>query len=115
MRKTIFFALLLICSCLLYNSAYAQLSNTYTVVNKSGVVVKSVYVCPSGTNNWGSNICTVDMLKTNEGFQYGFDADKDHCSFDIKFTGDDGKDYIMPGVSLCTSSVVLLRTAKTAQ
>jgi hypothetical protein len=112
MRKTIFFAMFLICSCILYNSAYAQLSNTYTIVNKSGVVVKSVYVSPTGTNNWGGNICTVDMLKTNEGFQYGFDADKDHCSFDIKFTGDDGKDYLMSGVSLCTSSVIILRRLK---
>ena len=109
MKKTLIIILLLAGYCVLTNSAFAQLSNTYTIINKSGVTVKAVYVAPAGTNNWSDNISTVEKIGLNEGFQYALDADKDHCNFDFKFVDIDGKTYTMPNMSLCTSTTVTLR------
>lgn len=108
MKRTLIIALLLVGYCALTNSAFAQLSGTYTVVNKSGTTIKAVYYAPAGSNNWSNNISTLDKIGNNEGFQYGFDADKDHCNIDLKYVDADGKDWTVNNISLCTASVITL-------
>ena len=113
MKRTLVIALILAGYFALTNSSFAQLSSTYTVVNKSGVTVKAVYFTPTGANAWSDNISTVDKIGLNEGFQYGFDGiDKDHCTIDLKFVDTDGKDWMMNNVSLCSASVITLRKLK---
>ncbi len=113
MKSKLVIALLFAGYFALTNSSFAQLSSTYTIVNKSGVTVKAVYYTPAGANNWSDNISTLDKIGLNEGFQYGFDGiDKDHCAIDLKFVDSSGKDWMMNNVSLCSASIITLKKLK---
>lgn len=108
MKRLLKAASILTCLVLISSSAYSQLSQTYTLVNKSGMVITSVSYSPASQNVWSDNISTVDKLKNKEGFQYGFDVDPKNCTYDIKFKCDDGKEYIMKNVNLCTPGIITL-------
>jgi len=108
MKRLLSLALLIFSFLILTSSSYSQLSKTYTVVNKTGMVVTSVFVAPSGTGTWSDNISTLDKISNKEGFQYAFEVDQKNCTYDIKFKGEDGKDYTLKNVNLCSSAVVTL-------
>jgi len=109
MRNTLIAALLLICSFLLFNFALPRESKTYTIVNKSGMVITSVYFAPSGTDNWSDNVNTgLPKLGNNEGFQYDIDVAKDNCNYDFKYKTEQGNDITLKNVSLCANAVVQL-------
>ena len=108
MKRLLSLALLLISFLILSSSANSQLSKTYTVVNKTGMVITSVFVAPTGSGSWGDNISTLDKLSNKEGFQYAFDVDQKNCAYDIKFKGEDGKEYTLKNINLCNNAVVTL-------
>lgn len=112
MKRLLSLALLLSMMFILSSTAFTQLSKTYTIVNKSGMVVTAVNVSPAGANNWGDNISTLDKLNNKEGFQYAFEVDQKNCTVDIRFKSEDGKYYTMKNIDLCSNAVVpLTKTA----
>jgi hypothetical protein len=114
MRKPLIIAMLFLSSAILYNFTFQPDTKNYTIVNKSGVTITSVYISPAGANKWSDNICPSESkIKNNQGFQYGIDVDKDNCNYDIKCTGEDGKDYILKNVNLCSGYVITLTKSET--
>lgn len=112
MKNILITGLLLIGFMFTAATSNAQLSKTFTVVNKSGVTVKAVYVSAAGANEWGENISTLEKMKVNEGFQYGFESQGTNCNVDFKFVGDDGKEYFMRSFNLCDVSIIKLAMLK---
>lgn len=87
----------------------SQSTQTCTLVNKSGMVITSVSYSPAGKNIWSDNISTVEKLKNTESFKYGFNnIDPKNCTYDLKFKCDDGNDYVMKNVTLCSTETISL-------
>ena len=112
MKNILITGLLLIGIIFTASTTNAQASKTYTVVNKSGVVVKAVYVSAAGANEWGEKINSNEKMKVNEGFQYGFESQGTNCTVDFKFVGEDGKEYFMRSFNLCDVSIIKLAVLK---
>jgi hypothetical protein len=109
MRKSLITSAVLLFAILFMSaSSNAQPSKTYTIVNKSGMTITSVYYAPAGTTKWEGNISTIENMKNNEGFQYALEADGTNCNFDFKFVGDDGKEYFLRNVDACKNAVIKL-------
>jgi hypothetical protein len=88
--------------------AEAQNSQTYTVTNRTGINITSIYISESGAAVWGNSINTKDKLLNNESFLYTQVLDNKKCNYDIKFTADDGKDYILKNINLCSAANITL-------
>jgi hypothetical protein len=100
---------------LVCNSVYAQITQTITVSNKSGMAVTSVFISPAGSNNWGSNISAKAKITNNETFEFKQIVDKANCNYDVKYTGDDGKEYIVNNVDLCSGINITLQNSADIQ
>jgi len=109
MRKSLITSTVVLFAILFMSAASnAQLSKTYTIVNKSGATITSVYYAPTGTTKWEGNISTIENMKNNEGFQYAIEADGTNCNFDFKFTCSDGKEYFLRNVDACKNAIIKL-------
>ena len=108
MKNYVFGAIVMILLAVSWNSLLSQESQTLVVANKTGETVTTVYVSPAGTNSWGTSINTKDKLLSGEMLQYTQKIDNTKCTYDLKFTLDDGKEYIMPNLNLCTGGTILL-------
>ena len=73
-RLTLVFALLfmLVLSC---NISFAG-DQDFTLVNKTGVTIKKLYVAPSKSNDWEENILAKDVLLDGETFDIAFSGQK---------------------------------------
>src|SRR5450759_4819209 len=112
MKQFILGAAVIILIVTLGNTLRSQESQTLVIANKTGETVTTVYVSPAGTNSWGNSINTKDKLLSNETFQFTQMVDNTKCAYDLKFTGDEGKEYMMTNLNLCTGGTILL--AKTS-
>ena len=110
-RKIISGALLIACLFVLAGSSKAFELRSYTVINKSGLSVTSIYLRESGAAKWGDNIYTEDnKLKNNSGFQFTQETSSASCSYDVKFVCDNGKEYVLQNLDLCKIAGITLKT-----
>ena len=89
-------------------SAHAQNQN-FSMTNNTGMILVDVFISPSASDNWGSDVIPKDMILDGETFDFTFTGvDPEHCSWDILFTADDGNKYYMRGVDLCSITSITL-------
>ena len=106
--KNFFLSLALVCTFLIAVSFAG--SKDITVINKSGVNVTSITISSigdaSGSQTFSSSI--------PDGHQssIGFELLNEQCLFEVRFTGQDGKQYLMSDVELCGSTEIILVTNK---
>ncbi|HEY3251514.1 MAG TPA: hypothetical protein VGK25_10395 [Ignavibacteria bacterium] len=92
------------------NSAHAQLSQTFTVFNKTGIKLFSVYIYPSGANSMGFNMLAKERMLNNESFNFIQNIDKSNCLYDVKYFDERGKEYLIKNLDLCTTTLIALST-----
>lgn len=80
-----------------------------TVVNATGKPVYSLFISPVGIETWEEDVLGVDVLADGESVRIEFSgyAD-DQCSFDILATNEDGDEWLLPDVDLCSVSEVVI-------
>jgi len=89
-------------------SVNAQNQN-FSITNNTGMILVDVFISPSAADNWGSDVIPKDMILDGETFDFTFTGvDPEHCSWDIMFTADDGVQYYMRGVDLCSITTITL-------
>ncbi len=81
---------------------------SFTITNKTGITVTSVYISPAGKNVWGANLYPKRKLENNASFDFSQLVDNNSCSYDVKFRGIDGKDYYDRNVNLCSATGISL-------
>jgi len=108
MKHILFWVSLLTAMLVLNCSVAAQLIQIVTVTNKTGASLSTVYISPANADKWSTNLATKDKLLNEEKFEFKQAVDSRNCLFDIKFKGDDGQDYYMKNLNLCTSAKVTL-------
>ena len=78
----------------------------FTIVNKTGMVLKEVYVeADSNEEDWGESVID-EALKSGESVEIAFDGYEDECKFSIMLVDNKGTEYTVEGVDLCKTHVV---------
>jgi hypothetical protein len=108
MKLDIFLTVLILSLLIIIANADAQPSKTFKVINKSGIAVTSVRLSSNDTYTWGLSLTTMDKVPNDKSFDFVQKIDTARCIYDFKFTGDDGKDYIIENVDLCTTKEIVL-------
>lgn len=88
----------------------------FTIVNKTGVTFKKIYVeASSNEDTWGDNVLEDDdVLKTGETFDVEFAGYGKECKFDMMFVDAKGTKWTIEDVDLCeTEKFVLTKTGNT--
>jgi hypothetical protein len=107
--KRIFFVTALFASLCLLGNLNAQNKQVFTVTNLSGYSLTAVSISQHDANSWGPNLVTDKKTISNtEQFDFKTIIDATKCNYDIKFTTDEGVEYLMNNVSLCRGSALTL-------
>lgn len=108
LKKITFLTFVLAVLFLLNTDSQAQ-SQDFSMTNNTGMTLIDVYLSPTSSDNWGSDVIPGDLILDGETFNFTFTGfDKDNCLWDIKFTADDGNSYTMTGVDLCAITTITL-------
>lgn len=92
----------------LNTSAQAQ-SQDFQMTNNTGMTLIDVFISPSDSESWGSDVIPGDLILDGETFNFTFtDVSPEKCMWDIMFTADDGVKYYMKGVNLCELTTITL-------
>lgn len=108
MKRTLLVLSAVVCLFILGQNVNAQ-SQNFSMTNNTGMILVDVFISPSASDNWGSDVIPKDMILDGETFDFTFTGvDPEHCSWDILFTADDGNKYYMRGVDLCSITTITL-------
>ena len=98
-RSFVFSAALLLF--LFISTSYSQVSKTFKVYNKTGATVTSLRFSTNDEYNWSLPLNTAEKVMNNQNFSFTMKVDTARCTYDFKFTIEDGTDYILEDVKLC--------------
>jgi hypothetical protein len=87
-------------------------SGDYTLVNKSGISVSSVQFSEASSNSWNSIGVN---LSDGQKLTLTFDTPSENCVYNLKFTDNTGKEYIMDAVDLCGQTEIILSTSNSTE
>lgn len=108
MKKLIFILAVLACISIFTNDLKAQ-SQDFSMTNNTGMILIDVFISPNDANNWGSDVIPKDMILDGETFNFTFTGvNPEKCVWDIKFLADNGIEYYMQDVDLCTITSITL-------
>jgi hypothetical protein len=91
------------------HSAFAD-NRDFTLVNRSGQTIRSVYVSASNHNSWEEDVLGSDVLRNGHRLNIHFsswDSDSGRCMYDIRVITMDGSEGTKWGVNLCHTSTVV--------
>src|SRR5688572_2904536 len=88
-----------------------SVTGNYSIINKSGVNVTGVTIIPTG-NDAGNSVNFSSSISKDQSISVDFTANTENCSYDVKFTDDQGREYVMNGIDLCSSTELVLVTNK---
>jgi len=74
----------------------------FTVHNKTGKVMTSLYVAPTSEDSWGPDILGRGTLDNDEDASVEFDREEDKCEWDVKADFEDGSSGEVRDVNLCS-------------
>ena len=86
-------------------------AGNYSVINKSGVNITSFKITPTGDNT-GTSVSFSRSVAKDQSISIDFTANEEVCEYDVRFTDEQGREYLMSGVNLCGSSEIILVTSK---
>lgn len=86
--------------------AAAQGKQDFTLVNKTGYTIDQVYVAPTSSDDWDSDVLGRDTLGNGESVHITFDRAAKTCSWDLKVVYDDGEKAEWEKFDLCQISKI---------
>ena len=78
----------------------------FTLVNKTGFDIHSVYVSPHRTDEWEEDILGRDVLANGDHVDIKFSRTTKGKSWDLKVADKDGKGYVWENINLLEVSKV---------
>ncbi len=82
------------------NFAQEALQN-FTLINKTGVVIHSVFISPNDSENWEEDILGQDVLGDGEECEVKFSPLENICLWDLKISDSDGNEIMWQDIDLC--------------
>ena len=105
MFKTIFAAAALLVG--LLTTAHASDAD-FKLVNKTGYQIDEVYVAPSSSQNWGSDIMGSAAVPSGTSVNITFPHSSSACKFDIRVKYNDGDTAEWSNIDLCKYEAISL-------
>ncbi len=84
----------------------------FTLVNRTGLTIVSVYVSPSNVADWGEDVLDVDILRDGESVFIEFSPKEKAKKWDLKIVDEDGDEAIWTSLRLDQITRVTLRYDK---
>src|SRR6185503_4629476 len=77
----------------------------FTLINSTGETIENVYVGPSASDDWGSDILGDDILGAGQQLNVTFSGfASGDCTYDIKVRTSSGREGFLYKVDLCSTS-----------
>ena len=80
----------------------------FSIVNRTGYQIDSVYVSPVNVRNWGEDVMGKDALADGETVNITFPNRTNTCNWDLKVKFNDGDESTWSNMNLCRISKVSL-------
>jgi hypothetical protein len=80
----------------------------FKLVNKTGYQINEVYVGPTSSDNWGSDIMGPDAIPTGSAVNISFPHGGSACKYDIKVKYADGDTATWTNINLCQYETISL-------
>jgi hypothetical protein len=92
-------------------SAFAG-DQDFTLVNKTGVEINSVYIAPHSSDNWEEDVLDEDTLADGEEFDIKFSRKEKTKMWDLRVEDSDGASIEWENLNLLETSKVTLHYKK---
>lgn len=110
MRKFMFASALMFGSLVAGNAFAAEAKQDFTLVNKTGYEIKSVYVSPSKSNDWEEDVLGRDTFADGDSWDIKFHRAAKTCKWDLKVVySDDDSDAVWDNIDLCSVSKITIK------
>lgn len=73
----------------------------FTLSNKTGFVISSLYAAPIKDRNWGDDILGQDELASGKSLDIAFSGYGKKCRFDLMVKDSDDNEYTVEDINLC--------------
>ncbi len=103
--------LTLICALLVagvVSVAFAQAKQDFTLVNKTGYTIEEVYVSPSKSSDWQSDVLGDEVMNNGKVVNIHFSRAAKTCKWDLKVVYDDKSTAEWDGFDLCSVSKITI-------
>ena len=80
----------------------AWASQDFTLVNRTGYPIQSIYVTEVGTTDWGNDVMNRDTLYPGEEVDIGFDRDTRTCRWNVMVKYRDDTRAVWSNLDLCS-------------
>lgn len=88
--------------------AQAQGRQDFSLVNRTGYTINELYVGPTSSDQWGSDILGTGTLPNGRTIEIRFPNRSAECMWDLKVVYDDGDETEWRNVNLCRISRISL-------
>ena len=110
MRKFMFASALALGSLVAGNAFAAEAKQDFTLVNKTGYEIKSVFVSPSKSNDWEEDVLGKDTFANGDSWDIKFHRAAKTCKWDLKVVySDDDSDAVWDNIDLCSVSKITIK------
>ena len=110
MRQFMFASALAFGSLVAGNAFAAEAKQDFTLVNKTGYEIKSVYVSPSKSNDWEEDVLGKDTFADGDSWDIKFHRAAKTCKWDLKVVySDDDSDAVWDNIDLCSVSKITIK------
>jgi hypothetical protein len=84
----------------------------FTLVNRTGLTIKEVYLSPVKASRWGRDVLGRDVLEDGERVPIKFSRDTKACHWDMKIVESRRTSLEWHDIDLCACSVLTLRYSR---
>jgi hypothetical protein len=74
----------------------------FTLHNSTGKIMKALFVAPTSTDSWGSDILGADVLDSGADLSIKFDRNESECKWDVRAEFEDGSYGEVRDVDFCS-------------
>ena len=101
-------AALAFAACVCAPLALQAASQDFSLINRTGSQIDSVYVTETGRRDWGNDVMGRGSLKNGERASVTFDRGTMACRWDLRVRYHDATEMVWTAVDLCTAKRLAL-------
>jgi hypothetical protein len=88
----------------------AEAKQNFTIVNKTGYEIKSVYVSPNKSDDWEEDVLGRDAMADGDSWDISFHRSEKTCHWDLKVVyTDDDSSAVWNNIDLCTIGKITIK------
>ena len=88
----------------------ADAKQDFTLVNKTGYEIKSVFVSPTKSDDWEEDVLGKDTFDDGDSWEIKFHRAATSCKWDLKVVySDDDSNAIWSNIDLCTVEKITIK------